>query len=373
MKLLYYVGTGSNKFGGLEKFNIELFKILLKNGHEIVVVYRRPIVAGPFRSFLDEYDIKYGWLNDSFEIVNESKIRNAKKLACFIKKENPDLVHFNFGNIYDIVISKLLNPGVKYKAIYTSHCHPDLKNKYIKSVFGGISLFVKKILCVSRAIDTEFRERLRTKKAQCLYLGVYPNKYNREIERNKYGFKPEEVIICNIAYHDPVKGVDVLLKAADHLKRQLNTHNFRIIQIGGSPFKDSSDAIKSLFDKLNIEDNFEFWGLRNDIEKIMAASDIYCQPSRSEGIPLSIMEAGMAGLPVVATNVGGIPEAAYNNENALITKSEDFISIAINLKKLIDDSLLRKQMGLRGERIALNNFNIEKQSKRLHDIYISLL
>lgn len=369
MKLLYYVGTGSNKFGGLEKFNISLFQLLIRNKIDLVVVYRRPIVDGPFKNFLDKNHIYYQSIFDSFNLAGESKLTNALRLAKIIAKEKPDLIHYNFANLFDITISRWYNLFGKFKSIYTEHCHPDLRDSRVRTVYAGISLFVNKILCVSQAINREFMENLHSKKSQTLYLGVPGNKYKRAKCRKQYGFKDDEIIITNIAYHDRVKGVDVLLRAIAYLKNDLGVSNFRVVQVGGSPYKDTAAGLELLYSEANLGNVFEMWGLRNDVDQILAASDLYCQPSRSEGIPLSLMEAGMAMLPVVATNVGGIPEVARNNENALLCKSEDYKDIAIKIKSLIDSHERRKEMGEKGYKLAYTDFNIERQAEKLLDIY----
>lgn len=372
MKLLYYVGTGSNKFGGLEKFNIRLFIKLLDEGVDIIVVYRRPIIDGPFKAFLNENHIPYRWLYDTFDIIGESKLTNASHLASIVKEEKPDLIHYNFANLYDIALTRFRNPFNHFRALYTAHCHVNLKNRYLRTVFKTLSPFVNKILCVSKAINDEFVQHLHSTKSLVLYLGVPENRFERENCRRKYGFSENEIIITNIAYHDPIKGVDILIKAADYLKNTLGINNFRVIQIGGSPLKEAAENLKNLLNSVNLGEHFEMWGLRDDVEEIMAATDIYCQPSRSEGIPLSLMEAGMAKVPVVATSVGGIPEVALDGKNAFLCESDNYKMIADRLKTLISDKSKRNQMGREGHKIASEKFNIDNQATSLIKIYKSI-
>jgi glycosyltransferase involved in cell wall biosynthesis len=373
MKILYYVGTGSNKFGGLEKFNIQLFKQLIAAHHEVVVIYRRPIIDGAFKNFLEEYNIKYRWIYESFAITGESKLTNAKRLASIVSEEKPDLIHYNFGNLYDMFFVRILNPFVRYKTIYTAHCHPNLSSIYLNAIFRCVSCLSNKILCVSNAICREFKTKLNSSKSQTLYLGVPDNRCDRANCRSTFGFANDEFIICNIAYHDPIKGVDILIKAVNYLKNELGASGFRVIQVGGSPFKEISSQLNELLDSVDISDCFEMWGLRNDIENILIASDVYCQTSRSEGIPLSMMEACMAQIPIVATNVGGVCEVAENNKNALLSSNEDYKAIAFNLKKLIDSTRLRKTMGEEGKRIALEKFDVASQASKLIDIYNQII
>lgn len=106
--------------------------------------------------------------------------------------------------------------------------------------------------------------------------------------------------------------------------------------------------------------------------KIYFVHLIYCQSSRSEGIPLSMMEASMASLPIVATNVGGVGEVAKNYTNALLCKSEDYKALANNLFQLINSPSQRNGFGKEGRDIALNEFEISSQASRLCSIYLSL-
>ncbi len=363
MKILYYVGTGSNKFGGLEKFNVSLFDKIIAAGDELILVYRRPISHEPFLQYLRKKDIKTYLIYGKSDIASESKWTASVRLAKIIHKEKPDLVHYNFGGV-------LLKPFRKFKAVYTIHCDPDLENsRYLKTIFGIYTSFCDYTLGVSKAIGRKLKNVLHLKNSETLYLGVPENKSDRNICRSEFKFNENEVIICNIAYHDSVKGVDVLIRAVDYLRHKLNISGFRVIQIGGAPFADEANNVKRVYDGCDIDDCFEFWGLRNDVEDIMAASDIYCQPSRSEGVPLSLMEAGMASLPIVATNVGGIPEVAIDGKNALLCQSEDYIAVANNLKKLILNQALRTEMGSEGFKIATAKFNIESQAELLYKRY----
>lgn len=371
MKILYYVGTGSNKFGGLEKFNVELIRQLKtqSDNMEIAMAYKRPISCCEFSDSLAKANVSTYILYDSFNLHKHSLIRTAMRLRSVIKKEKPDIIHFNFGSSVELAVVKFLTGFKKIKIIYTEHCHIqiDTRRKYL--VYKLVCACSVRILCVSEAITRSLRNGIRSRKLQTLYLGVPDCRHPKELCRKKLGLPDDEVIICNIAYHDRVKGVDILIKAVDYLKNKLGQTGFKVLQIGGAPFEGISNELRELLVRADVSDVMEFWGLRNDVDAILSASDIYCQPSRSEGIPLSNMEASMAEVPIVATNVGGIPEAAHVNENALLSESEDYISIAKDLQKLINEPLLRREMGKRGREIAIHNFSIDRQVARLVEIY----
>ena len=285
--------------------------------------------------------------------------------------ECPDIFHGNFMSSKMLLMAKSACLFRRCIFVNTEHCDPSIKNRNVRLDYRIKSLFNKKMLGVSKAIASHMNAV--GVKAVPLYLGVPANPFDRLEQRTKYGFKPDEIIISNIAYHHPDKGVDILLKAIDYLKNTLHVNNFKLLQIGGQPFSEDASTIKTLFYSLDIADCVSFVGVTSEIPQILKACDIYCQPSRSEGIPLSIMEASMAELPIVATSVGGIPEAAVDGENAFLVERNDYKAIANSLKKLIENPELRKRMGVNGRTLALERFDIENQIKLQADLYEQVL
>lgn len=106
-------------------------------------------------------------------------------------------------------------------------------------------------------------------------------------------------------------------------------------------------------------------GLQNNVPEILSAGDIYVQPSRSEGISLSIMEASLAYLPTVATKVGGIPEAAQQDFNGILVAPDSPQELAEAMEQLIIDVELRNNMGRNARQLAVEKFCLEKQVELL--------
>ena len=100
-------------------------------------------------------------------------------------------------------------------------------------------------------------------------------------------------------------------------------------------------------------------GWQSNIEKILSAADIVVLTSDNEGTPLSLIQAGMAGLPVVSTNVGSVPEVVLDSVTGLITKL-DVQEIADALEKLVKNEFLRKQLGVAAQEFTLANFGVER-------------
>ena len=113
-------------------------------------------------------------------------------------------------------------------------------------------------------------------------------------------------------------------------------------------------------------------GWQSNIEKVLSAADIVVLTSDNEGTPLSLIQAGMAGLPVVTTNVGSVPEVVLDNVTGLIT-SLDVQEIADTLEKLVIDKALRAQLGSAAHEYTMANFGVERLVHDHEVLYKKLL
>ena len=115
-----------------------------------------------------------------------------------------------------------------------------------------------------------------------------------------------------------------------------------------------------------------FLGWREDIEVVLAAADFVILTSDNEGTPLSLIQAGMVGIPVVATNVGSTNEIVVDGQTGFLTDlSEDQLSQAV--AKLATDSDLRAKMGAAGKEYTLARYGVERLVKDHQDLYLRLL
>jgi glycosyltransferase involved in cell wall biosynthesis len=115
-----------------------------------------------------------------------------------------------------------------------------------------------------------------------------------------------------------------------------------------------------------------FLGWREDIEVVLAAADFVLLTSDNEGTPLSLIQAGMVGIPVVATNVGSTNEIVVNGETGLLNDlSVKELSEAV--AKLATDSALRAKMGAAGKEYTVARYGVDRLVKDHQDLYLKLL
>jgi glycosyltransferase involved in cell wall biosynthesis len=124
---------------------------------------------------------------------------------------------------------------------------------------------------------------------------------------------------------------------------------------------------------LGLAGRVRFLGQRRDIPDLLAALDIFVLPSHSEGVSLALLEAMAAGLPVIATKVGGLPEVVRDGENGLLIPPQDSAALAQALARLLADQDLAKKLGENARRDVAANFSLERLGRQINEIYEELI
>ena len=146
--------------------------------------------------------------------------------------------------------------------------------------------------------------------------------------------------------------------------------------VHGSPFEtvvvgDGPDrpAVEEEVRRLGLERAVELVGERDDVPELLATADLFVLSSRSEGLPLSILEAMAAGLPVVASRVGGIPEVVVDGETGLLVPPGDPQRLADAVERLLADPSLRRRLGEAGRRRVAEHFDLASVQRAHLDLY----
>lgn len=361
------IGMGAKKYGGFERYIVEEACQLKAKGHTLVVIFDRQPLASDYVSDLNT-------IGAIIEIVpQESRMQFASKFWHLLQQYHPVVVHTNFSSNLFVALPLARLAGA-VRLIATEHCLPaktGLKNRLIAQ---AITLIAQKVLPVSKMSENHLRQAtfFGKKKIETLYLGVDDFHYDKAVVRKELSISDNTVVLMNIAYHNPVKGVDVLLEAFNIVINKFKIPNIVLYQIGGGQTGSDTELLRRQADELDIADKIIWMGIRNDVPKLLCAADIYIQPSRSEGIPLSIMEASLANLPIVATDVGGNSEAALAGINAIIAHPESPRELAEGIMLLYQNTDLRSEMGTNGRKLALDKFSLKNNVATLIERHYQL-
>ena len=195
-----------------------------------------------------------------------------------------------------------------------------------------------------------------------LQLGILPS---RNEACRELGLDPSIIYCSFIGRITKIKRPDRFLDVVAELQKTGTLVHFIVAGAG-----DLLDYCKDRCSKENLPVTFLGW--REDIETVLAASDLVLLTSDNEGTPLSLIQAGMASLPIVATNVGSISEIVSDGETGILTDLRTE-SIALAIRRLLADSALRKSMGAAAHDYTMQRYGVARLVKDHQDLYLKLL
>ena len=132
-------------------------------------------------------------------------------------------------------------------------------------------------------------------------------------------------------------------------------------------------AVEGEVRRLGLQSVVRLAGERDDVGELLAKADLFVLSSRSEGLPLSILEAMATGLPVVASRVGGVPELVVDGETGLLVPPGDPHALAAAIERLLDDPALRRRLGTAGRTRVSEHFDLASARRAHLDLYRALL
>lgn len=186
--------------------------------------------------------------------------------------------------------------------------------------------------------------------------------------REEFGIGPGEIVVAMVGRFRPEKGHDILMAAAARVVREEPRVRFLLLGAGSQQHQ-----MAELVRHHGIGERVLMPGFRTDIPECLAAADIYAQPSRSEGLGTSVIEAGAAGLPIVASRIGGIPDIIASAEMGILVPSEDPEALAGALLTMVRNPAAAKAMGEAVRRHVLAEFSAEALTQRTEQAYMELV
>ncbi|MBX3038694.1 MAG: glycosyltransferase family 4 protein [Anaerolineales bacterium] len=175
---------------------------------------------------------------------------------------------------------------------------------------------------------------------------------------SKFSLPSNKVICTAVGRLVAIKGHDVLIKSIELIKKA--NENFHILIVGEGKFR---QELEQLIQSANVQ-NFVTLAGYQDRETALAiinASDIFMMPSRYEGTPVALLEAASLGVPIIASQVGGIPELVTHQQEALLVPPENPSELASAILQLINDKNLASRLATNAKDKAQTQFSLEKQ------------
>ncbi|MDG6223387.1 MAG: glycosyltransferase family 4 protein [Candidatus Bathyarchaeota archaeon] len=320
----------------------------------------------------------------------------SKKIKELDEEIGIDIIHANLPLVPNFAIPKdsakaivcAVHSTWKGEAIVTKRDNPKELNPNEKAMLRFNSVlrsYEKKLMnrsdaliAVSKYTVNELTDLygISTEKIHVIYNGVDIQKFKprpNKIElRQQFGLEPDNKIVLFVGrlYHR--KGLEPLLRSIPLVLKEFSNVTFAI---SGTGFKEKEESLRNLAKELNIEKDVKFLGYVPDekLPELYSASDIFVLPAIYENFPFAILEAQSTALPVISTNVGGIPEFLEDRKNGFVIEAGDEPELTQKLLTLLQNPDLAKKMGDLGREMIEQKLSWNIITNQVIDLYHELL
>jgi len=357
MKIIY--GITKSNFGGAQRYVFELAKNAQKAGNDVAVL------CGGHGSLVEKLKLENIRVISLPDLERNMSITKDFKSFLFIlktlKREKPDIFHTNSSKMGGLGNFAGRLACIK-KIIFTGHGWAFNENRnwlsklIIRKFIWYTIIFSHKTICVSEKTKRDVSWMPFIKKKLCV---IYNGVENFElVPRTDSTFT-----VGAISELHKVKGLDILLRA---WRDFIQGKQAKLMIIGEG---EERKNLEKLVSDLKISDSVIFRGFVDNARTQLSTFDIFVLPSRSEAMPYALLEAGFAGLPVIATKVGGIPEIIENEKNGLLIEKENPKQIIEALNKLYENKNLRDTLGTNLKQTISTKFSISQMLQKTFDTY----
>jgi len=334
--------------GGAQTYIAQLLPALAARCEVVVAAYG----DGPLRDAAREAGVRFVGLRHVRRALRPGRdLLGLLELLALIRRERPDVVHANSSKagVLGRVAALLMRVPVR---VFTVHgwafkAYAGLPSRLYLWADRLMSPLTSATICVS---ETERAAGLAARTCRPRSTVVIPNAVDVEAapRAGGDGDPPRIVTVGRLAAPKDALTLVRALALLDQIR-------FSALLVGDGPDRAGVEAeVRSL----DLEDRVELAGSRADVPTLLAAADVFVLSSRSEGAPISILEAMAAGLPVVACDVGGVGELVADGETGLLVPPAEPARLAEALRRLLADPELRRRLGAAGRARARERFDL---------------
>jgi len=344
--------------GGAEKV-VSSLAIGIKDRCDITVI----VISKKFNSINRK---KLTQNNIDIYYLNAKKFFSLKthiKIYQILKSLRPDVIHTHLGGLsYIFLVAKILRIKT---LIHTIHSPKECDDKRI-NFFHRFAFKLGVIpVVVSNNIKNQMQKKLGRFNFYTIYNGIETKKTKSRLAKNTEYILKNSFVFINVANLNQVKNHQLLIESFSRITKIKK--NYFLLIIGDGVLK---NEIKNQIDRLNIRKYCRIISNCQNPEKYLRISDCFILTSKSEGLPLSILEAMRERVPIIATNVGGIPEIIIDKKNGFLTPPNNVKSLAELMEKISTMSKNEiQEISGKGYQTMIEKFSLENMIKSYYKLY----
>lgn len=362
VNVLYFVG--SLQYGGMEKQVVDLVNTLDRDKFSVTLCCMSRHV-GPLLAFVNADKTKVVFLGFRLRYWPWSLV----KLICILKREQIDILHTHG---YDPGFWGRIAALMARVPVIITHEHG--KTLWKRKYQIWFERFANRFTDIRIAVSEDIRrlrienEHTPPQKIVTIPNGVdvrkFEKSFSRKRIRNELKINPKDFVIGTVGRLTSAKAYNVLIDAFEIVHKEIQ--NSILLFVGDGELK--SDLEKYVAKK-DIKDHVRFLGTRSDIPELLSVFDIFVLSSDREGLPVALLEAMAAGLPVIATAVGGIPEVINDGWNGYLVPPGNADTLVEKIQWLLRDREERRKISKNARVTIKENYTIEKTTHRIEKTY----
>ena len=350
--------------GGAETMLLNLADELRRRGHEVL-----PIGPAGRAGWLGDRFRERGFAPESYVLHRAIDPACLRQITAMLRSHRIQVAHSHeFGMaVYGAVAAR--RAGARH--IITMHggrYYAEQRRRRLALRWAARRSDA--LVAVSRATAADLRATLRLgdEAVRVVLNGIPFRSGSRAAVRSELALRDDELLLVSVGNLYPVKGHAVLLRALGQLRRSgaLDAVPWRLALAGRG---EEEARLRALVRDEGLAERVTLLGYREDVPDILAAADLFVMPSLMEGLPLALVEAMAAGLPVVVSDVGGIPEVAKQGSEAILVPPGDPAGLAEGLATLMRDPLARACMGAAARARARRDFSVSTMCEAYERLY----
>jgi glycosyltransferase involved in cell wall biosynthesis len=349
--------------GGVERYISMLLKYMGSSKYEQIIVCSYDYKKENFKNLVNHFE--------NVEMIRKVSLGRdliaVLKVRKLINKYKPDIVYMHSSKAG--AIGRIANIGIKNKTIYNPHgwafnmdCSPKKKKFYIE---------IEKVLAKSTDLiiaisDAEKKVAMTSKickpdKVKVILSGIDIEEYSNwdksesNITKESLDIPSDSFIIGTVGRISHGKAPDTFVKAAAEIKKYIPNAFFIIVGDG-----EDKEGIQSLIYDLNLDKDFLITGWVNNVLEYVGLFDVGMLLTRWEGFGLALAEYMVSGVPIIATNVGAIPELIIHDVNGILVEIDNIQEIKNAAVKIYASKQLRNKLVKNGLEVVKKDFDVKR-------------
>ncbi len=355
---IFYLVDSLN-IGGTETQAVELARRMDPRKYDVTLACLRK--EGPLLEKLNGSAVNVVEFYPKGGIDSPRGLYQLARMVAYLRRGHFDVVHAHdlWSNLIGVVAGKLADvPVIVTSQRDLSHAdwYQGRRKKWLRKAQNASSVVLTNAHMIREGLVSG--EGLPSAKVRVIYNGVDLDRLQSlpSIRARLFpGMEREKLVVLVGNMHTDVKGQPTLIAAAPEVVTRFR--QVRFVLVGDGEKRQDFEAVAKA---TGVSANFMFLGRRNDVAQILAACDVAVLPSAAEGMPNAVLEYMAAGLPVVATAVGGNLEVVADGGTGLLVPPGDAAALAQALSRLLADDVLALQLARNGRELVEQKFSFER-------------